>query len=132
MQAVHAQSNNVNGMTSPLKSLGVHNTLADACEIMTAHGFSPVVTYDPYTKEVDVYGAILLAFGASENLLAQGNTEPEESGVPLYRCALVRATVDYFESMVGDEISAWCISQSQQDATNALKQASDRIAISIG
>jgi len=90
------------------------------------------MTYDPYTKEVDVYGAILLAFGASEKLLAQGNTEPEESGVPLYRCALVRATVDYFESVIGNEISVWCESQSQQSAISTLKYVSDRIAISIG
>ena len=117
---------------SPLKSLGAHNALADACETIKTQGFSPVMTYDPYTKEVDVYGAILLAFGASEKLLAQGNTEPEESGVPLYRCALVRATVDYFESVIGNEISVWCESQSQQSAISTLKYVSDRIAISIG
>jgi hypothetical protein len=61
-------------MFPTLKELGAHDIYDRAAHIIEEHGFSNYTTYDPYTKEVDIWGSILLACGGKEKLLAQGET----------------------------------------------------------
>jgi hypothetical protein len=118
-------------MFPTLKELGAHDVYERAAETIDKHGFSNHTTYDPYTKEVDLWGAILLACGAKEKLLAEGVTDAEESGVAPFMCGRARFFCEYLEMVIGEETAEWCISHTKQDAISLLQQASNRVAITV-
>jgi hypothetical protein len=114
-----------------LKSLNAHKIYDRAQNEIKLHGFSPLFTYDPYTEELDVWGAILLACGAKKTLLLKGLTEPEDCGVAPYMCGRARFFCEYLEMLVDSEISLWCQSHTFGDALKLLQHASDRVAITV-
>lgn len=118
-------------MFPTLKDLGAHTIYSKAIELVLEHGFSNHATYDPYTKEIDIWGAILLACGAKEKLLAEGNTEAEECGVPPYMCGRARFFCEYIEIITDMEITEWCSVHTQKEALSLLEKASDRVAITV-
>jgi hypothetical protein len=118
-------------MFPTLKELGAHDAYERAAVILEKHGFSNHTTYDPYTKEVDLWGAILLACGAKEKFLAEGVTDAEECGVAPFMCGRARFFCEYLELVTGKEIAEWCACHAQEDAISLLKKASDRIAITV-
>ena len=64
-------------MFPTLKQLEADEIYDKAIQHIKKHGFSNHATYDPYTKEIDIWGAILLACGAKEKLLAEGLSNAE-------------------------------------------------------
>ena len=118
-------------MFTILKELGAHQIYDDAINRIKKHGFSQDQTYDPYSEEIDIWGAILLACGGKEKLLKTGETEPENCGVPPYLCSRARYFCEYLELIVHKEISEWCASHSKTEAINLLRLASDRVAITF-
>jgi len=118
-------------MFPTLKDLGAHRIYDKASELILVNGFSQHNTYDPYTKEIDIWGAILLACGAKEKLLAEGLTEPEECGVPPFMCGRARFFCEYLELIINKEIAEWCNAHTKDEAISLLKKASDRVAITV-
>jgi hypothetical protein len=118
-------------MFPTLKELGAHDVYDKAAQIIEDQGFSNYTTYDPYTKEVDIWGSILLACGGKEKLLAQGETGAEECGVAPFMTGRARFFCEYLELIVNKEISDWCSSHSQKEAINLLRLAGDRVAITF-
>lgn len=118
-------------MFSVLKKLGADDIYSEAVGLIVGHGFSNHATYDPYTGEIDIWGAILLACGAKEKLLLEGFMEPEECGVPPFMCSRARFFCEYLELITNVEISEWCSTHTQANALFLLQQASDRVAITV-
>jgi len=118
-------------MFAVLKQLGAHDIYDSAMDRIKKHGFSNSDTYDPYSGEIDVWGAILLACGASEKLLKTGETEPEKCGVPPYMCSRARFFCDYLELITDMEIGEWCSTHTKQDAISLLGTAGDRVAVTF-
>lgn len=118
-------------MFAVLKQLGAHDVYDSAVDRINKHGFSNSDTYDPYSGEIDIWGAILLACGASEKLLKTGETEPEKCGVPPYMCSRARFFCDYLELIIDMEIGKWCSLHVQKEAISLLDDASDRVAITF-
>ena len=118
-------------MFSTLKQLGADGIYDKAVDYIKEHGFSNHATYDPYTKEIDIWGAILLACGAKEKLLAEGFMEAEECGVPPFMRGRARFFCEYLELITNTEISEWCSTHTQIEALILLSQASDRVSITV-
>ena len=118
-------------MFPTLKQLGADSIYDKAIDYIKKHGFSNHATYDPYTKEIDIWGAILLACGAKEKFLAEGFMEAEECGVPPFMCGRARFFCEYLELITDTEISEWCLTHSQKEAINLLRLAGDRVAITF-
>lgn len=118
-------------MFPTLKELGAHHVYEQAIEILEKHGFSNHATYDPYSKEVDIWGAILLACGAKEKLLAEGIADAEECGVAPFMCGRARFFCEYLELITEKEIAEWCAIYTKEDAVALLRKASDRVAITV-
>lgn len=118
-------------MFATLKQLGAEKIYGEAVDYIKKHGFSNHTTYDPYTKEIDIWGAILLACGAREKLLAEGFMEAEECGVPPFMCGRARFFCEYLELIVNKEISEWCSEKTQTDALSLLERASERVSITF-
>lgn len=118
-------------MFPTLKHLKADEIYDKAVGYIKEHGFSNHTTYDPYTKEIDIWGAILLACGAKEKLLAEGFMEPEECGVPPFMCGRARYFCEYLELIVNKEISEWCSENTQTSALFLLVRASERVSITF-
>lgn len=116
---------------SVLKDARVHEIYRKAAEILGVRGMSQNLVYDPYTKQVDVMGAILLACGASERLLAEGLTEPSDVGVPPINQEKVFVAYEHIESALAEDPSEWCSKHKTHEASLLLVKLSDRIEISI-
>ena len=131
VQQEHAQLSSVWLMFEILKFIGADSVYDNAIELIEKHGYSNHLTYDPYTNEIDVWGAILIACGANVKLLKKGNTEPEDCGVPPYMCGRARFMCQYLEYLVNKEISAWCQENNRTEAISLLIRAGDRVAITV-
>ena len=118
-------------MLAVLKNIKADAIYDNAIKQIKKRGFCNNLTYDPYTGEIDVWGAILLSCGAKQKLLKSGATEPEECGIPPYMCGRARFVCEYLEIFVGEEISMWCENHSKQEAISLLTYASDRVAITV-
>ena len=118
-------------MFPTLKQLGADEIYDKAIQHIKERGFSNYATYDPYTKEIDIWGAILLACGAKEKLLAEGFMEAEECGVPPFMCGRSRFFCEYLELIADTEISEWCSTHTQTEALFLLVRASERVAITF-
>jgi hypothetical protein len=118
-------------MFPTLKQFGADSIYDKAVDLIKKHGFSSHTTYDPYTKEIDIWGAILLACGAKEKLLAEGFMEAEECDVPPFMRGRARFFCEYLELITDTEISEWCSTHTQIEALVLLSQASDRVAITV-
>ena len=116
-------------MFATLKQLGADDVYDKAIGYIKEHGFSNHATYDPYTREIDIWGAILLACRAKEKLLAEGFTLAEECGVPPFLCGRARFFCEYLELITDTEISEWCSTHTQTEALFLLARASERVAI---
>lgn len=114
-----------------LQDLGVHEIYKKAGEILSQRGLSQTLTYDPYTKEVDVEGAILIACGASEKILATDENDISKIGLPEANIVKVLISIEYIEAMIDDELPNWCLSHDTDDAVKMLKRLSDRVEMSV-
>ena len=92
---------------------------------------SKTLTYDPYSKSVDVEGALLLACGASEKLLGTEETDISKIGVPEANVVKFFVGVEYIEAMTNSDISEWCASHETHDAIKLLSRLADRIEMSV-
>lgn len=111
--------------------MGVHSVYRNASIIIQNRGFSQNLTYDPYTKSVDVCGAVILACGGSEKLLAEGETEPQNCGIPEGKVATALVAIEYMEAMLGKDASEWCGNHLFGDAIRMFEKLSDRIEMSV-
>jgi hypothetical protein len=118
-------------MFSVLKALGVHDVYGNALGHMSKHGYSQYMTFDPYTGEINVWGAILLACGGKQKHLRLGAEEPEECGVIPKLYGVARVSCEYLEAVVNEDISRWCETHEYSDAKKLLRDASERVEISI-
>jgi hypothetical protein len=116
---------------SVLKDARVHEIYKKAGEIIASRGLSSNMVYDPYTKRVDIMGAILLACGASERKMLGGATEVEECDVPPTNHGKVHVAYEYVEAALAQDPSEWCSSHETHEAVSALNKIADRIEISI-
>lgn len=116
---------------SVLKDARMHEIYRKAAEILGVRGMSKNLVYDPYTKQVDIMGALLLACGASERLLAEGITEPSDVGVPPVNQGKVLVAYEYVESALSEDPSEWCGTHKTHEAVVLLVKLSDRIEISV-
>lgn len=114
-----------------LKDAKVHEIYRKAAKIVQEHGLTHTLTYDPYTKSVDLYGALLLACGASEKLLATGLEEPEELDVPPVNLGKIKVAYEYVEAILGKDPSFWAETHDAEQASKMLLRLADRIEISI-
>jgi hypothetical protein len=118
-------------MFQVLKVLGVHDIYGSALKHISSNGYSQHLTFDPYTGEVNVWGGILLACGAKKKKLREGAEEPEECGVIPKLYGVARVSCEYLEAVVNEEISRWCETHTYSDAQKLLRDASERVEISI-
>lgn len=116
---------------SVLKDARMHEIYRKAAEILGVRGMSKNLVYDPYTKQVDIMGALLLACGASERLMADGFTEPQDVGVPPVNQGKVLVAYEYLESALSEDPSEWCGKHKTHEAAVLLVKLSDRIEISV-
>ena len=114
-----------------LKDMGVHAVYRDASTIIQSRGFSQNLTYDPYAKSVDICGAVILACGGSEKLLAEGETEPQNCGIPDGKLGTALIAIEYMEAMLGKDASDWCTDHAIGDVVKMFKKLSDRIEMSV-
>lgn len=114
-----------------LKDAKVHEIYRKTAEIIREHGFTHALPYDPYTKQVDFYGALLLACGASEKLLASGLEDAEDVHVPPINLGKVRVAYEYIEAVLGEDPSVWAETHTSEQAEKVLLRLADRIEISI-
>ena len=114
-----------------LKDAKVHEIYRKASSVLLEKGLTSVLTYDPYTKSVDFYGAILLACGASEKLLASGVEDLDELQVPPINHVRIKVAYEYVEAVLGQEPSVWAETHTTEQASKALLRLADRIEISL-
>lgn len=114
-----------------LKDAGIHEIYRTAASIIGMRGLSQTLTYDPYTKSVDVEGAILLACGASEKLLDSDAKDMSEIGIPDANIIKVVVGVEYIEAMIDSELTEWCASHNTSDAVKMLTKLADRVEMSV-
>jgi hypothetical protein len=92
---------------------------------------SASLVYDPYSGAIDVYGAILLACGADDHLLAQGEIDPDVCGAPEANWKKIILAVEYFEAMTDMDITEWSAKATVIKTVSLLENLSDRIQISV-
>jgi len=114
-----------------LKDLKVNEIYREASSIINKNGFSKSLLYDPYTKEVDIHGAILLACGASKKLLIQGETDPDKLEMAEANFVRSMVAVEYFEAITDMDTVDWCSKNEKHQAINLLNKLADRIEISV-
>ena len=114
-----------------LKERNIHGIYKNAAQIVSSKGFSQTLIYDPYSKSVDLIGAILLACGASEKLMHEGETEAELLGIPEGRIIDLMLAIEFLEASVDGDIAEWCSNHLMGDAVSLLKRLSDRIEMSV-
>jgi hypothetical protein len=111
--------------------MGVHGIYRQASDILQNRGMSKTLTYDPYTKSVDIVGALLLACGASEKLLNKEEIDIEKYGVPKANIAKFLVGVEYLEAMIDSGLEDWCSMHETAQGVKLLRQLADRIDISV-
>lgn len=114
-----------------LKDADIHTVYRKASAILSERGMSKTLTYDPYTKSVDVEGALLLACGASEKLLDTDSTDIASTGIPEANIVKILLGVEYIEAMIDDDLPHWCSEHETEDAIKMLNKLADRIEVSI-
>lgn len=114
-----------------LKDAGINDVYRKAALILETRGMSKMLMYDPYTKSVDVEGAILLACGASEKLLDGDEKDLQKIGIPEAHLMKVIVGLEYIEAMINGEIADWCSTHETYDAVQMLNRLADRIDISV-
>jgi len=114
-----------------LKDLKINDIFRKAGSIIDKNGFSKSLLYDPYTKEVDISGAIFLACGASKKLLIEGETDPDKLGMAEANCVRSMVAIEYVEAMVGKNTVDWSAESEKYEAISLLNRLADRIDISI-
>ena len=116
-------------MFSTLKSAGVHDVYRRTIQVIRRHGLSNVLTYDPYSGSVDLYGAMLLACGAHIRLLEDGCDNPPSCGVPDTMLRELVLAVEYFEASAQQDISEW--HHGFGTTVHTLRFLADRIEMSV-
>jgi hypothetical protein len=114
-----------------LKDIGVHEIYRRATLIIASRGYSNTLTYDPYSRAVNAYGAILLACGASEKKLAEGDFEPEECGAADVMIPTICLAREYAEAMVDRNIFDWCAENDERSVIGLFNRLADRIEITV-
>jgi len=92
---------------------------------------SSTLVFDPYSGAVDVYGAILLAHGAKEEMLAVDEPNPVSCGVSDSDLKPIVLAVDFFEAMTGMDIFEWSHSNGMPRTVNILEMLASRIDMSV-
>ena len=84
-----------------LKQAGIANVYRNVCAMLMTRGMAKTVSCDPYTGNVDLFGAIVLSLGGSEQKLLQGETDIEECGLPAANVIKALLAIDGIEAHYG-------------------------------
>lgn len=117
-------------MARVLREAGIPQLIEKTIKVIESRGLSSIATYDPFTKQPDIYGAILLAAGAKESLLATGADNAVDCNVPLANHAKIDVTIDYIEAMIDEDLGVWTSTMGQLRVIRMLRKAINKIGFS--
>ena len=117
-------------MARVLREAGIPQLIEKTIKVIESRGLSSIATYDPFTKQPDIYGAILLAAGAKESLLATGADNAVDCNVPLANHVKIDVVIDYIEAMIDEDLGVWTSTMGQLRVVRMLRKAINKIGFS--
>ena len=114
-----------------VRFLGATKYLESSIHILDERGLCKNMYLNPYSKTVSATGALLCAFGVSdENILAWGG---EVTELPLIDrdMAMCQELLNLLEGLVDDDLESWSDKASLDEVKHALKRLINLIEISV-
>jgi hypothetical protein len=117
-------------MARVLREAGIPQLLEKTIKVIEERGLSTIAIYDPFTKQPDIYGAILIAAGANESMLASGADNAVDSNVPPVNQVKIDVAIDYIEAMIDEDLGVWTSTMGKLRVIRMLRKAINKIGFS--
>jgi hypothetical protein len=116
---------------SYLGALGAIDILRSAGGEVAARGFAHLMPCDPYSGQINAVGALALACGAKDKELKAWSGDLEFVPIPDIKHGIFMELIGFIESLIDDDIDAWCEEATQEQCIKLFEQSATRIEIAV-